>query len=174
MSLRERLYKALSVTAPEELSGLRLEGDAWEIDGRNLPPAEFFGALPILLTGEEVLVLQGDEQPPALLAWLEARRIEPRSKLAFGTIWPRPRVIHCAIPAKDYAALVLLTKACAEPEIATHVQLYRPGTVVLEWWDAFSSPMFISKQLPEPAVRGFSERIGRPYTELAQGLPPAW
>jgi hypothetical protein len=170
--LRDGLYRALNAVAPEERIGLRLAGDAWEIDGNGVTADVFFRALPNLVSDGHILVLQGGAHPPELRRFLEPRHIATGERVALGTIWPRPRLFHLRALPDDLHTLASLAESCAGPEVADHVQLYEPGRMVLEWWDAFTAPLYISKRIAVEAVEAFSRGIDRPYTELAHGLPP--
>ena len=171
--LRDGLYRALNAVPPEERIGLRLIGDAWEIDGKGVTADAFFRALPHLILDGHILVLQGGAHPPELRRFLELRRITPGERVALGTIWPRGTLFHLRALPDDLRTLASLAESCAEPEVADHLQLYEPGRMVLEWWDAFTAPLYISKRIAVAAVGAFSRGIDRPYTELAHGLPPS-
>jgi hypothetical protein len=172
--LRDGLYRALNIVPPSETRGLRLRGEAWQVDGNALSAPPFFRALTVLASEKQVLVVQGGAHPPEVRGFLERRSIQPEEQVAQGTVWPRASVFHLRGLPEDLRALAQLAEACATPEVADHLQLYEPGAVLLEWWDAFCGPIYISKRIPLAAIEAFSNEIERPYTELTHDLPPVW
>jgi len=148
----------------EEMSGIRLDTKRpyREVSGETDFPA-VLGALPDLLPAECVLYFEGGSPTGQLLDFLQGHQIPERAHVAYGTIWPKPRVFHLVATPQTTARLSELTRSCAHPELAVHFHVYRGQTVLLEWDDAFSQPMLLSGELPEQKVKAFAERLKMTY-----------
>ena len=48
----------------------------------------------------------------------------------------------------------------AEPEICDHVHFYRDGNALVQWFDAFSGPLLVSKLVPRERVEQFASAVG--------------
>ncbi len=98
--------------------------------------------------------------------YLEARKPAQITKVEMGTIWPRPRIFHLPITTENLEGLAQLVEKHAELEIAVHLLVYRDNKVLIEWYDAFSDPFYISKEISEDKIKIFSERLGIKYKEF--------
>jgi hypothetical protein len=148
----------------EEMSGIRLDTKRpyWEVSGQTDFSA-VLSALPDLLPAECVLYFEGGSPSGQLLDFLQGHQIPERAHVAYGTIWPKPRVFHLVATPETTARLSELMRSCASPELAAHFHVYRRQAVLLEWHDVFSQPMLLSGELPEPRVRVFAERLKMTY-----------
>lgn len=171
--LRSWLYRAVNAVPPEERTGLRLDGDVWQIAGTGVEPAAFFAALPTLVPGTATVILQGGSHPTELRGFLETHHVATGPVVPTGTIWPRPTTFRLAAVSSDLERLAHLVEHRAYPEVADHVLVCDERYMLLEWWDAFAAPLYVSKQVGVAAVETFSQRLGATYGELAApGLPP--
>ena len=48
----------------------------------------------------------------------------------------------------------------AEPEICDHLHFYRGQEVLVQWFDAFSDPLLISKSVARERVERFTSAVG--------------
>ena len=167
------LAKIFGAVPREEMSGIRLDMTRpfWELSGDTDFPS-LLTALPDLLPEESVLYFEGGSPSGELLAFLRAHEAPERAHVAYGTIWPKPRVFHLPATPETMGRLVELTRSCAYPELAVHFHVYRGQTVLLEWHDAFSQPMLLSGELSEQKVRIFAERLGMSYERVEPDAAP--
>ena len=71
------------------------------------------------------------------------------------TIKPTPDLFSCSATDAFWKGLIAISEVSAEPELFSHVFIYRDKKPVLEWWDSFAEPMFLSSDI---ARRKRSER----------------
>src|ERR1019366_8897622 len=118
----------------------------WEVSGmqwKHLPG--FFRALPSLLPEGSVLYLEGTSRSARdLITFLQSHAAIGISKVALGTIWPRPRCAHASITSESMLELACLSERLVVPEVCSHLHAYKDGRILLEWYDAFSDPVLIA------------------------------
>ncbi len=165
------LAKIFGAVQREEMSGIRLDMTRpfWEVSGETDFPS-LLTVLPDLLPKESVLYFEGGSPSGALLEFLRAQEVPERAHVAYGTIWPKPRVFHLPATLQTMRRLTEMTRSCAYPELAIHFHVYRSQSVLLEWHDAFTQPMLLSGELPEQKVRTFAERLSMSYKK---GVEPS-
>ena len=158
------LAKIFGAVPREEMSGIRLDmtHPYWEVSGKTDFPS-LLTVLPDLLPEESILYFEGGSPSGALLDFLRAQEVPERAHVAYGTIWPKPRVFHLPATPQTMRHLVEMTRSCAYPELAIHFHVYRGQSVLLEWHDAFTQPMLLSGELPEQRIRTFAERLSMSY-----------
>ena len=167
------LAKIFGAVPREEMSGIRLDMTRpfWEVSGETDFPS-LLTALQDLLPKESVLYFEGGAPTGALLEFLRAQQVPERTHVAYGTIWPKPRVFHLPATPQTMRRLAEMTRSCAYPELAIHFHIYREQSVLLEWHDAFTQPMLLSGELPEQEVRTFAERLSMSYKKGIESAPP--
>lgn len=155
------LRKLLCITPKEEVQGITLDISKpyYEIRGKTDFP-KLFGALSILLPQDAILYFEGGYYKGKSLAFFQRYAIEEQCHVAVGILWPRPEYFHVPATHEILLELSKLSGAIAEPELAIHFHAYRQGTVLLQWHDAFSDPMFISSTIPEEIVQAFAASLG--------------
>jgi hypothetical protein len=154
----DRVLRAIGGVPAREMSGLRLNGRAWEVPGQNLKPTEFLRALPLLTHSDAMLFLEGGAHPPALKQFLRAHDVEG-PPIARGTIWPRAQTFHVPTTGAVLSPLADLVEGCGAIEFCYHLHVYAGDRVLLEWHDAFTDAFLVSKQVPESRLRAFCERL---------------
>jgi hypothetical protein len=80
-----------------------------------------------------------------------------------GTIWSWPQKSQrFSVRASSDLFLRLsdLASQFAEPEICTHVHFYRDQEALVQWFDAFSDPVLVSKVVPRELVERFASAVG--------------
>ena len=89
------LAKIFGGAPREEMSGIHLDTKRpyWELSGKTDFPA-VLPALPDLLPAECVLYFAGGSPSGELLAFLQEQQVPELAHVAYGTIWPKPRVFH--------------------------------------------------------------------------------
>ena len=158
------LWKKLGVVSPEEMEGLRLpSGPCWAIAARPWDSVEAFSALPILAGEGSTLYLEGGSHSDEVSAFLDEHQVSPLEEIERGTIWPKERVFHLPATPAVFDGFAKLADHHAEPEICSHLILYRAGAVLADWYDAFDRDIYANITIPEETVRAFAEAVGGTY-----------
>jgi len=157
------LGRILDAVPPAEMGGLHLDGPSWEVSFRGVDQAEFFRALPKLVPEECCLVLEGGAHPPGLENLLTRLDIAPQARIARGTVWPRARVVHVPATTAVLGELAEQAEHCAAPELCDHLHIYDGEGVVLQWYDAFSGPVYVSKRVPMQRLEAFCQGLNTSF-----------
>lgn len=145
------------------MSGARLAtGPCWAVDA----PADvgaFFLGLQDLLPAGATLVLEECAMAREIRAAITPLLTQRSLRVARQTMFPRSRQHH--LPLTLDVVRVLANEANAygpaAPQLCDHVSAYLGSTVLLEWHDAFcDTPILLSGELAESAVRRFADRLG--------------
>lgn len=166
--------KLVGASSKEELEGAHLDynNKHWEVDG----PKDFsslFVALDGWLPEGSILYFEGGCLDEELKEFMRQHSISGQTHVAFGTIWPRPEVFHVPVTEEVLETLTRIMEHHAEPELAIHFHVYRHGTVLIEWHDAFSEKgMLLCGDFTEEQVKKFAEKLGSQYkiVEPRRGL----
>jgi len=164
------LAKMFNAVSAEERQGIHLDYRVpqWKISrAKNLPA--FLRALANLAPADSILYLEGGTPPARLLAFLEERSVREQARVAMGTIWPMPMVFHLPATRENLLAFADIAEHCATAEVAIHLHLYQTGHVLLQWYDAFFDPFYISKEISEEKVQIFCTALGLDYETDKEG-----
>lgn len=139
------------------MSDLRQLADAecWSISG--LRDAEaFFRALPELLPEATHLFVEGSPAPD-IVALISAHAEPGQYAGPVGTYWSWPRNPRFTLKASPSLFAQLSESAAhhADPEVCSHLHLYRDAEPLAHWVDAFDDPFLVSKVIPREKVRAF-------------------
>ena len=110
-------------------------------------------------------MLEGGAHSDELRAYLESNSISPVVKVARGTIWPRAELFHLPAMTATLAALAEEMERRNAAELCWHLHVYDAQGVVLEWYDAFDQPMWISNRVPVIALDEFCRTLGASWTD---------
>ena len=159
------LSRILGITRREERVAISLGRDAaWQVRGVG-DAQKFFLALRALVPPESVLALH-ESQGKDVREFLREHAAATHTRVAAGTISPRPEIYHIDCSAQNLTALAELASCHAEPEIAIHLHVYRKEQVLVEWYDAFDDPMQLSGVFEEDDVMRFSESCGGDHERI--------
>ena len=158
------LSKVLGSVPKEELDGLRLDlGNLfWDVDG----PKTFTAMMTALdgwLPDNSILYFEAGSPAKEITEFMATAAIPEQTHVAYGTIWPRPRVYHVPANHQTLARLCEIMEHHAEPELAVHFHVYNQGRMLIEWHDAFSQPMLITGEIPEERIQELAQRFGTEY-----------
>jgi len=137
------------------------ESKCWKVSGVRTAE-EFFRAVVLLVPDATHMFLEGSPEPDieALLADAAA---DSDYAAPVGTVWSWPRK-NRRFPVRATAELfVRLAEAAshhAEPEICDHVHFYRGQEALVQWFDAFSDPLLVSKSVARERVQQFASAVG--------------
>jgi hypothetical protein len=162
-----RLLPRLLDTVPaDELDGVILDTSVpyWEITcpRKGLLP-EFLESLESLLPDESILYLEGGYLSKKDETLLNRMSVPEQAHIAVGTIWPRPKIFHVPATAENLGELAQLAQHRALPEIAIHIHVYKDDEVLLQWHDAFDSPIYLAREIPDEKVKEFCQGLNVEY-----------
>jgi len=153
------LFRLLGAVPPNEMAGAQLEGPIWEVAYEGVDHAAFIRHLPTLVQDGGVLVLEGGSPGEGLQAFLNDHALPAEVAVARGTIRPRAGVVHLPISERIMSALAGHAEHAAYPELCIHLHAYAAGRLVMQWYDAFSAPCWLSQEIPEVQVRAFCSEV---------------
>lgn len=158
------LSKLLNFVPKEERNGIHLDFQTpqWKVSSPKDFPS-LLRALRNLLPQGTILYLEGGTPSKEIKSFLEERSIPEVSHIATGTIWPRPEVFYLPATPENLSDLADISEHYAEPEVAIHLHVYKDNKVLLQWYDAFADPIFISKEISEDQLKGFCDKLSIKY-----------
>jgi hypothetical protein len=80
-----------------------------------------------------------------------------------GTIWSWPQKNQRFCVRASSELFLRLSEAAshhAEPEICSHIHFYRDHEALVQWFDAFSDPLLVSKAVARERVERFASAVG--------------
>lgn len=161
------LSKLLGYVSKEERKGISLENiTCWKISPvENFP--NFLRALVDLVPAVSTLYLEGGSPKKQIRVYMEERAAKNTTKVAMGTIWPRPQIYHIPITKENLEGLAKFAEKTVSPEICVHLHVYKDKKVLLEWYDAFfTDPFYASKEIEEDKVKEFCKKLKTNYEEV--------
>jgi hypothetical protein len=109
---------------------------------------------------DSVLCLEGTAIAPDVVAFLEQRPAAAPARIDPNTRWPKPKFFHVSLSGTDLTDLRALADHHAEPEVASHLVVYRAGRVLLWAHDAGSGNVALASSLDEQTIERFREALG--------------
>jgi hypothetical protein len=144
------------------------ESDCWRVAGIRSAEA-FFRAVPLLVPDATHLCLEGAPAPD--IAALIADDLEEGDDRApTGTLWSWPRPERRFTVRASEALFARPAEAAAhhaEPEVCSHLHLYRDHEPLVQWFDAFTEPLLVSKAVPRERVERFCADTGGELSDAA-------
>jgi hypothetical protein len=141
------------------------ETNSWSIGGvRNAET--FFRAVASLVPDATHLFLEGSPAP-GVCALIESFRDEVEFIPPRGTLWSWPRRNGRFALRVEPELLELMADAArrhAEPEICSHLHFYCHAEPLLQWFDAFDDPMYVSRTRDFECVERFCRKVDGQWT----------
>ena len=163
MKWLHRLFKAVS---PEERKGISLKNSKWEVSPIRDMPA-FLRSLIGMIPENSILYLEGGSPDKEISSYIEERKTSTPSKVALGTIWPRPICYHMPFIPENVNGLAGIMERHATPEATVHLHIYKDNKILLQWHDAFyDDPLYISEAIDEEKIKLFCEKLSLKYKLL--------
>ncbi len=152
------------MTSPRSLD----DANCWRVSGvRNAE--KFFRAIPRLAPEVTHMFLEGAPTPD-IVALISAHAERNQYRAPVGTIWSWPgsnqRYTIRASPVL-FARLAEAAAHHAEPEICSHLHLYRELEPLVLWFDAFDDPLVVSKAISRDRVDQFCSDTGGVLSDAA-------
>ena len=144
------------------------ESQCWRISGIRTA-ADFFLAVSLLVPDATHMFLEGSPDPD-IEALLADAADDADYAAPVGTIWSWPgknRRFTVRASPELFARLSSASSNHAEPEICDHVHFYRGQEALVQWFDAFSEPLLVSKSVTRERVERFASAVGGALTEGA-------
>ena len=137
------------------------ESQCWKVSGvKNAE--DFFRAVSLLVPDATHMFLEGSPDPD-IAALLADAADDADYAAPVGTIWSWPRKnqrYSVRASPELFARLSSASSNHAEPEICDHVHFYRDQEALVEWFDAFSEPLLVSKSVTRERVERFAAAVG--------------
>ncbi len=156
----KHVFKNKPIDNPFDLWGK----DCWEVSGPKDFPGLFRGLIGFLPEGS-IMRFESGYPSGELATFFASHSIPEIIPIPKGTIWPKSEVFDVPATNENLLKLSKLTEDYAQAEVAIHFHVYTERGVLIDWYDAFSDPMFISKQFSEEEVRAFSDRVSMKYKD---------
>ena len=144
------------------------ESRCWKVSGVRTAQ-DFFRAVSLLVPDATHMFLEGSPVPD-IEAVLADAADDTGYTAPVGTIWSWPGKNRRFSVRASPELLLRLSEASsnhAEPEICDHLHLYRGEEALVQWFDAFSDPILISKSVTRERVERFASAVGGALTEGA-------
>jgi hypothetical protein len=153
------LYRLFKAVAPDERKGISLKNPKWEVlPCRDMPA--FLRSLIGMIPEDSILYLEGGSPD-------KERKTSSPSKVELGTIWPRPIRYHMPFTPENVSGLADIMERHTAPEAAVHFHVYKDNKILLQWYDAFDDPMYISEAIDEEKIKQFCEKLSLKYRLLS-------
>ena len=135
----------------------------WEITSPKDFPS-FLRVLNILIPSNAILYIEGGSDPSdELKSYMLAKCLHNKPIIPMGTIWPKPTYYHIPATENTLNELANIVEHCAELRVAIHFHVYSENRLIIQWYDAFFDPMFVSNIIPEDKIREFCNQLGIKY-----------
>lgn len=77
-----------------------------------------------------------------------------------GFLKMRPKIFYMAITEENLQNFALLIEKYAEPEVCSHLRVYRNDKIILSWHDLPSDPFYVSEEIDESVLKNFCSSFG--------------
>ena len=108
---------------------------------------------------DSVLVLEGDATAPAVAHFLRAHEPADRPELVANSTGTY-QVFHLPLAGDNLHRLRVLADACAAPEVAFHLMVYRGDEVLLWAHDAGDGSLLLARSLPDETLERMRSVLG--------------
>lgn len=148
----------------EEQGGIRLdEPEPWAVSPTT-DVVRFLRALPSLVPDGSILYLEGTGEPH-VAEYLERVAGPAQTRVAIGTIWPRPDCYHVPLTPTTTERFAQFLEQRPAGYVCTHCHVYLDGLVLLQWHDAFmTDPMYLSRSIGDKKVAEFAARLASSFS----------
>lgn len=137
----------------------------WDIEEGSVDSTSFFRLVHKYFSDATTIYFEGTSIEKDIIECYQKHSEEGEFLPRRQTIWPRSKCFRCKISEQFIEEICQLSQNHAEPELMDHLSIYKGDQALLEWHDAFSNAMLLSKSLPEKTVASFSKELGLNYGE---------
>jgi hypothetical protein len=146
----------------QTMSNRPLFVSGWEVSAIRRP-GEFFSALVEVLPFPVYLCFECNSMASDVRKLLASSAVPASLQIPAGTLWPKPSVFHVFAREHFIGDLAELAGRHVGPEICDHFHAYNHGYGLMQWYDAFDSPLFVDESIAEPALKSFCRKLGAQY-----------
>ena len=118
------LYKLFNIATPEEQKGISLKNPKWEVSSLRDMPA-FLRTLIDIIPEDSIMYLEGGSPDIEIKTYLEEQKSSNPTKIALGTIWPRPKYYHIPFTPENINGFAEIMEHHATPEGVIHLHIYK-------------------------------------------------
>ncbi len=137
----------------------------WDIDEGFVEFATFFELAHKYFNGATTIFIEGTSIEKDVIECYQKHTEQGEYLPKKQTIWPRSKCFRCKFSKQLINDLSKLSLNHADPELLDHLSIYEGEQAILEWPDAFSNTMLLSKSIPEEVIAAFSNELGLKYGE---------
>ncbi len=159
------LARLLNYVPRNERHGLDLgSSQRWELSTVT-DASRFLRALSSLIPAGCNLYVEGTNDG-SVATWLRARPAPSTTRVAIGTIWPRPNTHHMLATQENLDNLAAFLEANGIHYPWSHVHVYREDSMLVSWHDAFDNPIYVAGSVEEPQVAAFCRMTDCEYSQV--------
>jgi hypothetical protein len=144
-----------------------VESPCWEVSPVDF--SEFLRHLSHLFPSNSVLCLEGVDVPD-IEAYLQERPATHENELNQGFLNMRPKIFYMPITEANLQGFAALSERYAEPEVCSHLRVYRNDKIILSWHDLPSDPFYVANEIDDAALRKFCDALGCEYVMDAEAV----
>ncbi len=137
-----------------------VEPPCWKVSPVDL--SDFFRQLSKLVPDNSVLCLEGVDTPE-IEAYLQNHPASYENETNQGFLKMRAKIFYMTITEEFLQNFAFLTEKYAEPEICSHLRVYRNDKIILSWHDLPSDPFYVSEEVDESVLKNFCSSFGCGY-----------
>jgi hypothetical protein len=162
MGLIAKIFKSVSRNKSKENPFDLWGKDCWELTRPKDFPNLFRGFIEFL-PENSILCFELGIPKGELKDFFLTNSIPERINIPKGTLWPKSQVFHVPATNEILRKLSELAEHYAAFEVAEHFHVYCDGQVLIDWYDAFDDPMYVSKKISENKVAEFCKTLSIKY-----------
>lgn len=137
----------------------------WDIDEGAVDSTTFFSLVQKYFRDASTIYIEGTSIEKDVIDFYQRHVEEGKYLPSRQTIWPRSKCFRCKLSEVFFKEISQLSQNHAEPELMDHFSIYKGDQAILEWHDAFSHAMLLSKSVLEQTVAAFTKELGLKYGE---------
>lgn len=166
------IHKLFKMLTPEKMEGnnsqegISLENPKWEVSSIRDPQA-FLRALNIILPEGAILYFEDGCPDKEIRSFFDSRKVSNPIKIECGTSG-NPVRFHLPFTHANITELVDIMERHAQPELAMHFHSYKDNKIILQWYDAFDDPMYISEAIEEEKIKRLCEELSLKYKPITK------
>ena len=134
--------------------------EVWSLSAKKIDSTHLFQKMSELFTGSYTIFLEGTSISDKAEFFYRENSSQVDYLPQKSTIWPKSRTFSCDATKSFWNGLIELSKNHAEPELFDHFFICKKSTPIVEWWDAFLDPLYLSACIPESKINAFATRMG--------------
>lgn len=141
--------------------------DCWEVSDPKDFSSLFRGFVDFLPEGS-IMRFEGAASGE-LTGFYEEHAIPERLPIPIGTIWPKSEIYNLPATKEILQELSELAEGVPPDLVAIHFHVYTEKGVLIDGYDAFSDPLYVSKQFSEEAMKSFCNTFSGKYFDHLKG-----